>query len=93
MMADNVKKVVWTRQAQESLKEILEYRYADVTDARNIVRKDILAASKQIVFAKQYQRDEINPQYRRIIVRDYKLLYRESEGYVYIMTVICTKAL
>jgi plasmid stabilization system protein ParE len=91
-MLDKVSKVAWTRQARESLKAILDYRYKNIPSARKIVRKDIIDASKQIVFSKQYQKDEIFPEYRRIVVRDYKVLYKEIKGVVYILNVVCTKA-
>ena len=91
-MAEKVVKVVWTRQARESLTNILDYRYKDIPDARKIVRKDIISASKEIVFVKQFQQDDIYPQYRRIVVRDYKVLYKEDINYVYIMNVVCTNA-
>jgi len=65
-----ITQVVWTRQARESLTSILDYRYKDLPDARKIVRKDIIEASKKNVFAEQYQQDEIFPNYRRKIVRD-----------------------
>ncbi|MBC9795862.1 type II toxin-antitoxin system RelE/ParE family toxin [Sinomicrobium weinanense] len=91
-MARKITQVVWTRQARESLNAILDYRYKDIPTARRIVRKDIIGASKEIVFAEQYQRDEIFQEYRRIIVRDYKILYKEQKGVVYILNVICTKA-
>tara|TARA_Y100001968_G_scaffold134218_1_gene122469 strand:+ start:98 stop:379 length:282 start_codon:yes stop_codon:yes gene_type:complete len=87
-----ITQVVWTRQARESLTSILDYRYKDLPDARKIVRKDIIEASKKIVFAEQYQQDEIFPNYRRIIVRDYKLLYKYQKEIVYILNVVCTKA-
>jgi plasmid stabilization system protein ParE len=91
-MAEKVTKVVWTRQARESLNAILNYRYKEIPSAKNIVRKDIIDSSKNILFAKQYQKDEIYPQYRRIVVRDYKILYTSKSGVIYILNVICTKA-
>lgn len=89
-MIEKVAKVVWTRQARESLNAILDYRYKDIPEARKIVRKDIIKGSKEIVFTKQFQKDDIYPQYRRIIVRDYKILYKEDMNYVYIMNVVCS---
>ena len=91
-MTEKVSKIVWTRQARESLNKILDYRYKDIPEARKIVRKDIIKASKEIVFTKQFQRDDIQPQYRKIRVRDYKILYKEDISDVYIMNVICTIA-
>ncbi|QHI37282.1 hypothetical protein IMCC3317_26610 [Kordia antarctica] len=84
-MAEKVTKVVWTRQAREALTSILDYRCKGVPPARKIIRNDIINSSKEIVFAKQFQKDDIYPQYRRLIVRDYKVLYTEKKG------VVCTK--
>jgi plasmid stabilization system protein ParE len=89
-MPDKITQIVWTRQARESLNAILDYRYKEIPSARKIVRKDIIDASKQIVFAEQYQKDEIFSQYRRIIVRDYKVLYKEQKGIAYMLNVVCT---
>ncbi|GAA3600742.1 type II toxin-antitoxin system RelE/ParE family toxin [Flavivirga amylovorans] len=90
-MPNKIAQVVWTRQARECLNAILDYRYKEIPSARKIVRKDIIATSKQIVFAEQYQKDEIFPKYRRIIVRDYKVLYKEQKSIAYILNVICTR--
>ena len=91
-MPETSPKVVWTREARKSLNAILDYRYKDILSARKIIRSDIISSSKEIVFATQYQRDEVFPQYRRISVRDYKILYKEIEGVVYIMNVVCSLA-
>lgn len=55
------------------------------------VKSDILNGPKAIRFSKQYQLDDINPNYRRIVIRDYKVLYRVRVGTIQIMDVICTK--
>jgi len=93
-MGDNEKviKVVWTRQGRTSLNKILDYRYKEIPTARKIIRTDIIKASKTIIFPKQYQKDDIYSQYRKIKVRDYKILYRESKKIVYVMNVISTLA-
>jgi len=91
-MTGKVTQVVWTRHARESLNAILEYRYKDIPSARKIVRKDIIDASNTIVFGEQYQQDNIFPEYKRIIVRDYKILYKELKGVAYVLNVVCTKA-
>ena len=91
-MTDKINQVVWTRQARESLNAILDYRYKEIPSARKIVRKDLINSSKDIVFAEQYQQDDIFPQYRRIIVRDYKTLYKEQNGIAYILNVVCTRS-
>lgn len=91
-MAEEVKKVVWTRKAREALNEILDYRYKNIPTARKIVRKDIIDSTKNIVFTKQYQQDEVFPQYRKITVRDYRVIYRDENKVIYIMNLVCTKA-
>lgn len=91
-MSDKITHVFWTRQARESLNAILDYRYKEIPLARKIVRKDIIDESKQIVFEQEYQKDEIFPKYRRIIVRDYKVLYKEQKGIAYILNIVCTRA-
>lgn len=91
-MRVKVTKIVWTKQAQEALTAILDYRYSKIPTARKIVRKDIIEASKNIVFIDQYQSDVIVPEYRRIVVRDYKLIYKSENSIVYILNVVCTKS-
>lgn len=85
-------KIIWTTQAKEDLKSIYNYwREKSIQGARN-VRSDILKSPKTIAYAKQYQIDEINSKYRRIIVRsDYKVLYKENNNAIFIMGVISTK--
>jgi len=55
-------------------------------------RTEIITASKKIVFATQYQENEVYSQYRKIIIRDYKILYKKLENKIYIMNVICLLA-
>lgn len=90
-MKNKIEKIVWTRKAKESLNQILDYRYKDIPKAREIVKKDILNASKNIVFNEQYQKDDVLNHFRRIIVRDYKLIYINRNEVVFILNVFCTK--
>jgi len=84
-------RIVWTLQAKQDLKEIYEYwKKKSIQGARNI-ESDILKSPKTIYYAQQYQVDDINPRYRRIIVRTfYKVLYREQNDIIYIVGVIST---
>jgi plasmid stabilization system protein ParE len=84
-------KITWTKQAQLGLKEVFEfYRYKSTTAAKKIV-KELLASPKTIYFSRQYQIDEINPKYRRIIVGDYKVLYTEKNNEITIVDIVCTR--
>lgn len=85
-------KIIWTSQAKQDLKDIYEYwKKKSLQGARNI-RSDILKSPKSIYYANQYQVDEINPKYRRIIVRThYKVLYIEKNNVIYVVGLIGAK--
>mgnify|MGYP001800133524 CR=1 FL=1 len=61
-----------------------------VEGARN-VQSDLLKSPKKIYFSKQYQIDDINPNYRRIVVRNFKVLYKEDGMKVWVMDIVSTK--
>jgi len=84
-------KIIWTTQAKQDLKDVYEYwKKKSVQGAKN-VRSDILKSPKTIYYTKQYQVDDINPKYRRIVVRTfYKVLYREVRNTIYIMGIVST---
>lgn len=85
-------KIIWTTQAKQDLKNVYEYwKKKSLQGAKN-VRSDLLKSPKTIYFAKQYQVDDINPEYRRIVVRTYyKVLYREIRNTIYVTGVISTR--
>ncbi len=60
--------------------------------AKNVIR-DIVVQSKNIHFAKQYQADEfLGESYRRMIVRDYKIIYKiDSEKEIRILQIFDTR--
>jgi plasmid stabilization system protein ParE len=85
-------KVIWSNSAKAQLKAIYNYYKVEkktLQGARN-VRYDILRAAKNIQFKAQYQKDEIQPEYRRIIVRHFKLLYKEINGNIVILRIFNT---
>lgn len=85
-------KVVWTDKAKAQLKKIhdyLKYNKKSIQGAAN-VKRDILAASKGVTYVEQYQKDEIDPGYRRIVVRHYKLIYKEKNGKIVILRIFDT---
>ena len=84
-------KIIWTDQAKAALKHIYDYyKKKSVQGAENI-KSDLLKSPKTILFAKQYQLDNINIKYHRIIVRDYKVLYKEENGVIQIVDVISSR--
>lgn len=84
-------KIIWSEQAKIALRHIYDfYKKKSVQGAKN-VKSDLLKSPKTIQFAKQYQLDDINPKYHRIVVRDYKVLYREEDGVIKIVDIVSTK--
>ncbi|MCR4029978.1 MULTISPECIES: type II toxin-antitoxin system RelE/ParE family toxin [Flavobacterium] len=84
---ERVKKVIWTNSAKDELKAIYTFYKQKSTQGALSLKADILETVKSIVFAEQYQKDEIDPEYRKIIVRDYKILYKEINGEVFIVKI------
>lgn len=69
-------KVIWSLTAKSDLKAIvIYYREVKLTPqgAENI-KNDILKATKDLIFSTQYQKDIVEPEYRRIIVRHWKII-------------------
>lgn len=88
---EKVRQVNWTDNAKIAIKSIFDFHAVNsVQSAENIVY-DIIDRSDSIVFAHQYQFDDINPNYRRMIVRQYKILYKENQNIVSIVNVVSTK--
>ena len=84
-------KIIWTSQAKEDLKNIYNFWKKKSLQGALNVRSDILKSTKTIYFSEQYQIDDINPKYRRIVVRDnYKVLYRVESKAIFIMGIVCT---
>ena len=84
-------KINWSNESKVSVKEIYDfYKNKSLQGAKNVI-KDIINSPKSIIYAEQFQIDDINPKYRRIIVRDYKVLYRIENNVVNVVDVICTR--
>ncbi len=65
------KKVIWSHKAKAQLNKIHDYfKFKKKTPqgAANI-KRNILADNRSITLVEQYQKDEIDPEYRMIIVR------------------------
>ncbi len=83
-------KVIWTSQAKSALKSIFDYYKDKSLQGAENVKQELLNSPKTILFTKQYQVDNINPKYRRIVVRDYKVLYKEVKGTIMVMDIVST---
>lgn len=66
--------IIWTKQAKVSLRKIYDYYKEKSLQGAKNVKNDLLKSPKTIYYSKQYQVDEINPKYRRIVVQDYGIV-------------------
>lgn len=86
-----VLKIIWTKQAKAAVKSIYNYyNTKSLLGAKNVI-SDLLQSPKAIRFSKQYQIDDINPKYRRIVVKEYKILYKEKGSTIQVMDVVSTR--
>ncbi|KGO91434.1 type II toxin-antitoxin system RelE/ParE family toxin [Flavobacterium subsaxonicum] len=81
--------IKWSDEAIADLRSIyynLLERNSEETSLK--IRSEIFSAPKQIVFPEQFQIDEIYNKYRRVIIRNYKVLYTADDRTIKIATVI-----
>jgi plasmid stabilization system protein ParE len=85
-------KIIWTQKAKTQLRAIFDYYKERSPQGAKNIKDEILKASKELRYVEQYQQDDIEPEFRRIIVRHYKLLYsEEGEGIVFIARIFDTR--
>jgi len=82
--------IEWTDLAISSLQDIYNFYVHKSKQAANNVINDILDSPETIKYSNQYQIDELFPEFRRIVVRDYKVLYLVNENVITVYDVICT---
>jgi plasmid stabilization system protein ParE len=69
-------RIIWSRQALDSVRAIYQFYKEKSPQSARKLKKALLQSPHTIYFSKQYQVDDINPAYRRIVVRNYKILYK-----------------
>lgn len=84
-------KKVWTIKAKAQLKAIYENYKLNSLQTAKAVKDEILQVTRNLHFAEQYQKDDLEPDFRRIIVRHYKILYLEEDGVVFIARIFDTR--
>ena len=85
-------KIIWTNQAKAEVKKIYDYYKEKSPQGAKNVRTDLLQSPKTIYFSRQYQIDDINPKYRRIIGKgDYKVLYKEEAEVIIVVDVVSVR--
>lgn len=85
--------ILWDDQAKSDLKLIYDFLHIKSAQGAINVIKEIISQSKNIHFTEQYQVDEfLGAPYRRMIVRDYKIIYRvHSEIEIRILQIFDTR--
>ena len=79
--------IIWTLEAENDLDGIYEF-YLQVSNllTHKIISEIVLEADK-IIYHEEFQVDDINPNYPRIIIRHFKILYRIVESHIIIFAV------
>lgn len=91
---EKAKKIIWTEPAKKDLKDIFEfisdfsYEIADKTVDKIIEKTGLLLVSG---FEYAGQTDNINTNYRRLIVGSYKILYKVHSSDIVIYGIFDTR--
>ncbi|MCF8459185.1 MAG: type II toxin-antitoxin system RelE/ParE family toxin [Flavobacteriales bacterium] len=88
---EKVLTVEWTDTAKAKLRKVYEFHSEYSEESAFKIVNEIIEEADSIIFFKQFQVDDVNSKYRRIIVRQYKVLYKIEVGIVWIMNVFPTK--
>jgi plasmid stabilization system protein ParE len=84
-------KIIWTSKSFEDISNIHYYLSEKFSlETANKIIDEIYEAPKTISFLEQFQIDEYRKDCRRIIIRNYKILYHFIEDEIYIVRVFNT---
>lgn len=83
--------IQWSKRASKSLESIFNYYFQLSEQSAERIRKDILKTVSTLRFVEQYQVDELNPEYRRMIVRHYKIVYKVKKQSILILNIFDTR--
>ncbi|MGB0887972.1 MAG: type II toxin-antitoxin system RelE/ParE family toxin [Vicingaceae bacterium] len=87
----NKLEIIWSTQAQKQVESIYNYYQSKSEQGALNVVNAILKSPESIKYPEQYQIDEINTAYRRIIVRGtYKVMYQVDGRTIQIIAVVGT---
>lgn len=83
--------IIWTSKSHEDIVSIYEYLVENSSEeTANKIIDEIFWAPSQITYPSQFQYDEYRKDCRRIIIRNYKILYHYSNVVVSVMRVFNT---
>lgn len=87
-MSNTKFEIFWTSNAKEDLKEIyisLKNKISKETAIK--IRNELFNCTNEIVFAEQFQLDEYRLDCRRIVIRNFKILYQIRENSIFVIRV------
>ncbi|MBC7845799.1 MAG: type II toxin-antitoxin system RelE/ParE family toxin [Flavobacterium sp.] len=79
--------LIWTVEAEKDVDAIYGFYEVISTEVALKIVTEIILEVEKIHFSEAFQVDDINSNYRRIIVRHYKILYREDGNRIIIFAV------
>ena len=81
--------VIWTSKSFEDISNIHNYLSNKISiETANKIIDEIYQAPNSITFVEQFQIDEYRKDCRRIIVRNYKILYHIKDSEIFIIRVL-----
>jgi plasmid stabilization system protein ParE len=87
-MSNTKFEIFWTSNAKEDLKEIyISLKNKISKEAAIKIRNELFNCTNQIVFAEQFQSDEYRLDCRRIVIRNFKILYQIRENSIFVIRV------
>ena len=83
--------VIWTSKSFEDISNIHHYLSNKISsETANKIIDEIYQAANSITFVEQFQNDEYRKDCRRIIVRNYKILYYIKDTEIFVIRVFNT---
>lgn len=83
--------VFWTTQAEADIDAIYSWLFERSPAAANRLVGEIFDAAESLVFAGQYQEEELVPGTRRMVVGNYKIIYTTQETNLYVVRIFDTR--
>ena len=84
-------KVIWTNKSLTDIEDIFDYlKFKVSTESASEIIDEIYAAPQNIIFVNQFQINQFRKDCRRIIVRNFKILYYSENEIIYIVRVFNT---
>ncbi len=82
--------IVWTDQAKLALRNLYNFHKEVSVEWADKILAKVYQSPETIRYANQFQLDEYNTSYRRIVVGDYKVLYQQNNDTIYVMDIVCS---